>query len=65
MKNTFLPLNIVISILDLFKILTYYIDDKKILEIRNKNINKDNILSKFCRVTFLKIKKSNIFFLLE
>ena len=33
MKNTFLPLNNVISILDLFK-LTYYIDDKKILEIK-------------------------------
>ena len=32
--------SIVISILDLFKILTYYIDDKKILEIRNKNIIK-------------------------
>jgi len=28
MKNTFLLLNNVISILDLFKILTYYIDDK-------------------------------------
>ena len=39
MKNTFLLLNYVISILDLFKILTYYIDNKKILEIRNKNIN--------------------------
>ena len=35
MKNTFLLLNNVISILDLFKILTYYIDNKKILEIRN------------------------------
>ena len=34
MKNTFLLLNNVISILDLFKILTYYIDNKKILEIR-------------------------------
>ena len=33
MKSTFLLLNNVISILDLFKILTYYIDDKKILEI--------------------------------
>jgi len=33
MKNTFLFPNNVISILDLFKILTYYIDDKKILEI--------------------------------
>ena len=33
MKNTNLLLNNVISILDLFKILTYYIDDKKILEI--------------------------------
>ena len=33
MKNTFLLLSNVISILDLFKILTYYIDDKKILEI--------------------------------
>ena len=40
MKNTFLLLKNVISILDLFKILTYYIDDKKILEIRNKNIIK-------------------------
>ena len=47
MKNTFLLLNNVISILDLFKILTYYIDDKKILEIRNKNINKDNIFKSF------------------
>jgi len=35
MKNTFLLLNNVISILNLFKILTYYIEDKKILEIRN------------------------------
>ena len=43
MKNTFLLLNNVISILDLFKILTYYIDDKKILEIRNK----DNIFQSF------------------
>ena len=43
MKNTFLPLNIVISILDLFKILTYYIDDRKILEIGNKNLNINNI----------------------
>ena len=34
MKNTFLLLNNVISIFDLFKILTYYIDDKKTLEIR-------------------------------
>ncbi len=34
-KKTFLLLNNVISILDLFKILTYYIEDKKILEIRN------------------------------
>ena len=36
---------------------TFYfnIDDKKILEIRNKNINKDNIFSKFCREAFLKI----------
>ena len=34
MKNTFLLLNNVISILDLFKILTYCIDDKKTLEIR-------------------------------
>jgi len=50
MKNTFLLLSNVISILDLFKILTYYNDDKKILEIRNKNINKDNIFSKFYRV---------------
>ena len=33
MKNTILLLNNIISILDLFKILTYYID-KKILEIR-------------------------------
>ena len=54
-EKTCLLLNNVISILDLFKILTYYIDDKKILEIRNKNINKDNIFSKFCRVAFLKI----------
>ena len=54
MKNIFLVLNNVISILDLFKILTYYIDDKKILEIGNKNINKDNIFFKFCRVAFLK-----------
>ena len=36
MKNTLLLQNNVISILDLFKILLYYIDDKKILEIRNK-----------------------------
>ena len=43
MKNTFLPLNNVISILDLFKILTYYIDDRKILEIGNKNLNINNI----------------------
>ena len=35
MKNIFLLLNNVNSILDLFKILTYYIDDKKMLEIRN------------------------------
>ena len=60
MKNTFLLLNNVISILDLFKILTYYIDNKKILEIRNYN-NKDNIF----KVAFLNIQKSNIFFLLE
>jgi len=33
MKNTFLLLNNAISILDLFKILRCYIDDKKILEI--------------------------------
>ena len=51
MKNTFLLLNNVISILDLFMILTYYIYEKKILGIRNK----DNIFSKFCRVAFLKI----------
>ena len=50
MKNTFLLQNNVNSILDLFKILTYYIVDKKIFEIKNKNINKDNIFSKFCRV---------------
>ena len=35
MKNRFLLLNNVISILDLFKILINYIDDKKILEIRD------------------------------
>ena len=61
MKNKFLLLNNVNSILDLFKILAYYIDDKKILEIRNK----DNIFSKFCRVAFLKILRSNILFLLS
>ena len=33
-KNSLL-LNNVISIIDLFKILTYYIDNKKIFEIRN------------------------------
>ena len=33
MKNTFLLLNKVLSILDLLKILPYYFDDKKILEI--------------------------------
>ena len=38
MKSTFLLISKVISILDLFKILTYYIDDKKILEIRKKTI---------------------------
>ena len=65
MKNTILLLNNIISILDLFKILTYYIDYKKILEIRNKNINKENNFSKFCRVAFLKILKSNILFLFE
>ena len=43
MKNTVLLLNNVISILDFLKILTYYIDDKKILEIRNK----DNIFQSF------------------
>ena len=48
MKNTFLLLNNVISISDLFKILTYYIDEKKILEIRNK----DNISSKFSEQLF-------------
>jgi len=47
MKTTFLLLNNVISILDLFKTLTYYIEDKKILEIRNKKINKDNIFQSF------------------
>jgi len=47
MKNTFLLLNIVISILYLFKILINYIDNKKILEIRIKNINKDNIFQSF------------------
>ena len=47
MKNTFLLLNKVISILNLFKIFTYYIDDKKILEIRNTNINKENIFPSF------------------
>ena len=57
MKNTILLLN--------NKILTYYIDYKKILEIRNKNINKENNFSKFCRVAFLKILKSNILFLFE
>ena len=36
MKNTFLLRNNVISILDLFKILTYYIHNMKILEIKNK-----------------------------
>ena len=41
MKNTFLLINNVISIFDLFKILiTYFIDDMKILEIKNKNINR-------------------------
>jgi len=55
MQNIFLLLNNVISILDLFKILTYYIDDNNILEIRNKNMNKDNIFSKLCRAAFLKI----------
>jgi len=45
MKTTFLLLNNVISILYLFKILTYhYIDDKKILEIKNKNKCKKPIL---------------------
>ena len=39
MKNTFLLLNNVISMLDLFKILTYYIDNKKILEIEIETIN--------------------------
>ena len=34
MKNTFFLLKNIISMLDLSKILTYYIDDKKILEIR-------------------------------
>ena len=43
-KNSLL-LNNVISIIDLFKILTYYIDNKKIFEIRNYN-NKDNIFLK-------------------
>ena len=38
MKNTFLLLNNVISTLDLFKILIYNIDDKRILEIWNKTI---------------------------
>ena len=33
MKNTFLLLNNVISTLDFVKILTYYIEDKKILEL--------------------------------
>jgi len=33
MKNTYLLLKNAISMLDLFKILTNYIDDKKILEI--------------------------------
>ena len=47
MKTTFLLLNNVISILDLFKTLTYYMEDKKILEIRNKKINKDNIFQSF------------------
>jgi len=61
MKNTFLLLNNVISILDLLKILTYYIDDKKSLEIRNKNINKDNIFSKFCRLAFQRFKKVTSF----
>ena len=42
MKNTILLLNNIISILDLFKILTYYIDYKKVLEIKNKNRKKDN-----------------------
>ena len=50
MKNTFLLLNNVINLLDLFKILTCYIDAKKILEIRNKNINIDTIFSQFSRV---------------
>ena len=52
MKNKFLLLNNVNSILDLFKILTYYIDDKKILEIRNKNKNKDNIFSILFKTKF-------------
>ena len=47
MKNTILLLKNIISILDLFKILTYYIDYKKVLEIRNKNINKNNIFLSF------------------
>ena len=65
MKNTILLLTNVISRSDLFKILTYYIDDKKILEIRNKNKNRDNIFSEFCRVAFQKILISNIFLHLE
>ena len=55
MKNKFLLLNNVISILDLFKILTYYIDDKKILEIRNKNSNK------LQRQKFFKVLQSSSF----
>jgi len=47
MKNTFLLRNNVISILDFFKILTYYIDDKKILEIRNKNLKKTIFFQSF------------------
>ena len=45
-KHTILLLNDIFSILDLLKILTYYIDYKKVLEIRNKNRNKDNIFFK-------------------
>ena len=61
MKSTFLLLNNVISILVLFKILTYYIDDKKILEIRKKTI----FLQSFAEIAFLQILKSDIFFRLD
>ena len=72
MKNTFSLLNNVISKLDLFKILTYYMKGDmttrkfykniSLYRTRNQN-NRDKIISKFCSVAFPKDLKGPFIYL--